>query len=139
MPRQQRIASGQELETIETDAVQTCRAGIFHHQEVTGFAAWVTLPLPVQWVDHHQIRGTACFPCQALAFPLGKLLRYPMGPVQRFDRWVTASAETQRLTPRAARDITRRARGQASSGRQDRNSFMASDMRGRLVWTARSR
>src|SRR5260370_31288582 len=97
MPRQQRIASGQELETIETDAVQTCRPGRFHHQQVTGFAASVTLPLPVQWLDHHQIRGTACFPCQALAFPLGKLLRYPMGPVQRFDRWVTTSAETQRL------------------------------------------
>src|SRR5260370_42030821 len=46
-----------------------------------------------------------------------------MGPVQRFDRWVTASAETQGLTPRAARDITRRARGKASSGRPGPKQF----------------
>src|SRR5271156_667051 len=34
VPRQQRIARGQELEIIETDADQTYRSGIFHHQEV---------------------------------------------------------------------------------------------------------
>jgi len=46
-----------------------------------------------------------------------------MGPVQRLDRWVTASAETQRLTLRAARDIARRARGQTSSGRPGPKQF----------------
>jgi hypothetical protein len=122
-PRQQRIARGQELEIIKADTVQTCRAGIFHRQEVTGFTASVALPLPVQWLDHHQLRGTACFLCQALAFPLGKLLRYPMGPVQRFDRRVTASAETQHLAPRVARDITRRAGGQAAFGRPGPKHF----------------
>ena len=122
-PRRPRIARGQKLEISEADAVQTCRAGIFHHQQVTGFAASVTLPLPVQWLNHHQIRGTAYFLCQALAFPLGKLFRYPMGPVQRLDRRVAASAETQRLTPRVARSITCRAREQASSGRPGPEKF----------------
>jgi len=83
--RQQRIAGGQELKVTETDAVQTCRTGILHQQEVTGFAASVALPLPVQWLDHDQLRGAACLLRQALAFPLGKLLRHPMGAVQRFD------------------------------------------------------
>ena len=46
-----------------------------------------------------------------------------MGPVQRLDRWVTASAETQRLTPRTTRDVTCGARVQASSGRPGPKQF----------------
>jgi hypothetical protein len=59
-PRQQRIARRQELEIVEADATQACRARIFHHQQITGAAAPVAGPFALQWLDHHQIRGTAC-------------------------------------------------------------------------------
>jgi len=106
------------------------------------FAASMTLPLPVQWLDHHQLRGAACLLRQALAFPpLGKLLRTtPMGPVQRFDHRITAFAETQGLAPRGcARHNSSRSQTSLVRPAQDRNSFMASDIRDRLVWTVRSR
>ena len=74
-------------------------------------------PFAVQWLDHHQIRGTACLLCQAFAFLLREFLRSPMSPVQRLDRRITASAETQRLALHRTRDIVRRACGQGIAGR----------------------
>jgi len=73
-------------------------------------------PFAVQWLNHHQIRGTACLLCQAFAFLLREFLRSPMGPSQRLNRRVSASTETQRLALHRTRDIVRRACGQGIAG-----------------------
>jgi hypothetical protein len=133
-PAAPRVARRQELESTEANAAQTCRTGIFHHQQITAAAAPRALPFAVQRPDHHQIRGTARFLCQAFAFLLGKRWRNPMGPVRRLDRRVPAQAEAQRLALRSARDIVRRAFGIFPSPRTGTASWLPICAAG---WSAR--
>src|SRR5271165_3523656 len=59
-PREQRVARRQILKIIEVDAAQARRTGILHHQEIAGVAAPMALPLPVQGLDNHEFRRSAC-------------------------------------------------------------------------------
>lgn len=96
-------------------------------------------PLRVQWLDYHQFRGPACLFRQALALLLGKLRRHPMCPI---------CASIAGFPLRLKRSVPRcgvRATYPVGLGdnslavAQDRNSRMASEMRGGLSWTTSSR
>src|SRR5271166_2001483 len=116
-PREQRVARRQILEIIEADAAQARRTGILHHQEIAAAAAPMALPLPVQGLDNHEFRRSACLLRKALALFLGKLRRHPLRAIRRLDCGVSASAEAQRLAARRPRDIVRRACEQPFRGR----------------------